>query len=102
MTSCNLCQIVNEGPPLGRVYEDDFLVVFVDTSGGPAQVLVVPKLHEESLEALGAATQQHLYKISQRAGRSLHAATGLHSDSGLAVLPAAAGHAHLRVRPLAV
>ena len=97
MTSCNLCHIVSRGLPRGRVYEDDLLVVLMDTSDGPAQMLVVPKLHEGSLEALGAAAQHHLYKISRRAGRSLHVAAGIAPDVRLQVLPADEGHAHLKV-----
>ena len=83
MEDCKLCELTttrgrfgdfagNPGLRGHRVYEDARLIVLlVWRSGQAGQLLVVPKTHAASFEALGEAMQSHLFKISQRATDSL-------------------------------
>ena len=83
MEDCKLCELTMTGGRIGsfagdpglrghRVYEDARLIVLlVWRSGQAGQLLVVPKTHAASFEALGEALQTHLFKISRRATDSL-------------------------------
>lgn len=53
MSDCIFCKIVKGEIPSNKVYENDDIVVFKDIHpAAPVHVLVVPKVHIESLEAL--------------------------------------------------
>ena len=54
MNNCLFCRIVNREIPASLVYEDERLVAFNDINPqAPMHVLVVPKRHIDSLNALG-------------------------------------------------
>ena len=56
MSDCLFCKIVAGELPADRVYEDDRVVAFRDIqSKAPVHLLVVPRRHLESLEALSPA-----------------------------------------------
>ncbi|AGC68390.1 histidine triad (HIT) family protein [Thermoclostridium stercorarium subsp. stercorarium DSM 8532] len=53
MSDCVFCKIINGEIPSSKVYENDDVIVFRDINpAAPVHVLVVPKVHIESLEAL--------------------------------------------------
>ena len=53
MSACLFCRIVAGEIPASRVYEDDQLIAFNDINPqAPTHVLVVPKRHIDSLNAL--------------------------------------------------
>jgi len=53
MTDCIFCKIVTGEIPAGRVYEDPQVIAFKDIHPkAPVHVLVVPRVHIESLEDL--------------------------------------------------
>lgn len=53
MSDCIFCKIIKGEIPSNKVYENDDVVVFKDIHpAAPVHVLVVPKVHIESLEAL--------------------------------------------------
>lgn len=53
MTGCIFCKIVEGSIPSKKVFENEDIIAFEDIHpAAPVHVLVVPKLHIESLEAL--------------------------------------------------
>ena len=66
MADCIFCKIIEGIIPSTKVYEDDDVLAFEDIEpAAPVHVLVVPKKHIESLEALnqdnvGIVTKVHL------------------------------------------
>lgn len=53
MSDCVFCKIIKGEIPSNKVYENDDIIVFKDINpAAPVHVLVVPKVHIESLEAL--------------------------------------------------
>lgn len=53
MENCVFCKIIKGEIPSAKVYEDEHVYAFKDINpAAPVHVLVVPKLHIESLEQL--------------------------------------------------
>ncbi|HEY8422066.1 MAG TPA: histidine triad nucleotide-binding protein [Thermoclostridium sp.] len=64
MSECVFCRIVKGELPSSKVYENDDIVVFKDINpAAPIHVLVVPKVHIESLEALNQDNMEVVPKI---------------------------------------
>lgn len=58
MSDCIFCKIILGDIPSNKVYEDDLIYVFKDINPKAAvHLLVIPKLHIESLDGLNAAHQ---------------------------------------------
>ena len=54
MTECIFCQIIQNGIPVPRLYEDEHLIAIPDKyPKAPVHILVIPKIHIASLETLG-------------------------------------------------
>jgi histidine triad (HIT) family protein len=65
---CLFCKIVNREIPAAIVYEDDRLLAFNDINPqGPTHVLVVPKRHIASLDALGPGDDALVGEVVRRA-----------------------------------
>lgn len=64
---CIFCKIINKEIPSKIVYEDDRIIAFHDVSPmAPVHVLVVPKVHVESLNALTDVSLDNLsYAMSK-------------------------------------
>ena len=100
---CLFCRIVAGEIPATRVYEDDELVAFEDIKPeAPMHLLIVPRDHISSLNALTPA-HDRLVGSMQRRAASLAAARGF-ADSGFRTVincNAAAGqtvfHLHLHL-----
>ncbi|PCJ32209.1 MAG: histidine triad nucleotide-binding protein [Gammaproteobacteria bacterium] len=59
MTDCLFCKIIAGDIPSDKVYEDDLLYAFKDISPkASVHLLVIPKVHIESLDSLNAEHQQ--------------------------------------------
>lgn len=57
MSDCLFCKIIQGAIPSTTVYEDEFMVAFKDISPmAPVHVVVVPKIHMESLNEITADT----------------------------------------------
>ncbi len=57
---CIFCKIINKEIPSKIVYEDEKVIAFHDVSPmAPVHVLVVPKLHVESLNALDNSSLEY-------------------------------------------
>ena len=66
--SCLFCRIIQREIPAAIVYEDDDVLAFNDINPqAPTHVLIVPKRHIETLNALGAADDQVVGELARRA-----------------------------------
>lgn len=64
MADCIFCKIIKGELPSSKVYENDDIVVFKDINpAAPIHVLVVPKIHLESLEDLNQDNIDVITKI---------------------------------------
>ncbi len=62
--SCIFCKIVSGEIPSKKVYEDDNVLVFHDINpNAPVHVLVVPKKHIESIDALDERNIEQVNKV---------------------------------------
>jgi histidine triad (HIT) family protein len=61
---CIFCKIINGDIPSSKVYEDEFVFAFRDINPqAPVHVLVVPKLHIPSADAINAENSVYVSKI---------------------------------------
>jgi len=68
MADCLFCRIVAREIPASIVYEDDRMIVFNDINPqASTHVLVVPKRHIESLNALEPADDAIVGEVVRRA-----------------------------------
>ena len=75
---CIFCKIVEGSIPSRKVYEDDHVVAFHDIQPlAPVHLLVIPKRHIASLDAVGTEDAELL-------GRVMLAAKRVAGDAGLA------------------
>lgn len=77
MSNCLFCEIVRGSKPSVRVLESDTCVAFLDTK--PlfyGHVLVVPRVHVETLGELGAPMVAPLFSTVQRIARAVEEACG--------------------------
>jgi histidine triad (HIT) family protein len=66
--SCLFCRIINREIPASIVYEDERVLAFNDINPqAPTHVLVIPKRHVESLNALEAGDDQIVGEVVRRA-----------------------------------
>ena len=66
MDNCLFCKIIRGEIPSEKVYEDEYVYAFKDIHpAAPVHVLVVPKVHIESLEALNEENIQNIIPIHQ-------------------------------------
>lgn len=103
MDDCLFCKIADGRIPSDRVYEDDEVVAFRDIDPqAPVHVLVIPRRHIESADALAAAdaaTVMAMFAAAQRVARALGVAesgyrlvTNIGADAGQSV-----PHLHLHL-----
>ncbi len=103
MDDCLFCRIADGRIPSDRVYEDDEVVAFRDIDPqAPVHVLVIPRRHIESADALtaeDAATVMAMFAAAQRVARALGVAesgyrlvTNIGADAGQSVQ-----HLHLHL-----
>lgn len=66
MSDCIFCKIIEGSIPSKKVLENDDIIAFHDINpAAPVHVLVVPKVHIESLEALNEQNVDVVVKIHQ-------------------------------------
>lgn len=77
-SDCIFCKVVSGEIPSDRVYEDEHCVAFNDLSPqAPTHVLVVPRLHIDSLDT---ASENHTALL----GHLLYAGAGIAREGGFA------------------
>ena len=63
MENCIFCKIANGHIPSTKVYEDEYVFAFRDIAPqAPVHILVIPKLHLESLNCVSAENSIHAAK----------------------------------------
>ena len=66
---CVFCKIIDGTIPSKKVYEDDMMLAFHDIEpAAPVHVVMVPKAHIESADALNEENAQYVAHIFSKAG----------------------------------
>jgi histidine triad (HIT) family protein len=72
---CIFCRIIRREVPSFRVFEDDRTLTFMDINpANPGHVLVIPKLHSESLFALDPDDLTATVLLAQRVAQAVQKA----------------------------
>jgi histidine triad (HIT) family protein len=100
--SCTFCPIVRGESPAHRVYGDEHAVAFLDTR--PlflGHVLLVPRVHVETLPDLEPARVPHFFRTAQRLDRAVVKAMDADGSMTLInnVVSQSVPHLHLHVIP---
>jgi histidine triad (HIT) family protein len=104
MIDCVFCKIINGEIPAYKVYENDYVLAFLDIAPiTKGHTLVIPKTHQESVSALDPQFQSEMMQVASSIGRALtkvdeYDGFNLHLSNGECagqVVP----HAHLHVVP---
>jgi len=101
---CIFCDIISGRLPAVKLYEDSYVVVFLDTyPASPGHALVVPKHHAESLEDLPEAYRSRLLSTVAKVAPAILRAVGGEAYNVLINNGRPAGqeimHVHLHVVP---
>jgi histidine triad (HIT) family protein len=66
MADCLFCKIIKGEIPSNKVYEDEYVFAFKDIHpAAPVHVLVVPKVHIDSLEALNGENIKNVIPVHE-------------------------------------
>lgn len=69
---CIFCKILDDEIPSYKIYEDDFVLAFLDiTQGTKGHTLVVPKKHVKNIYELDEVTAQQIFKVIPRIANAL-------------------------------
>ena len=64
---CLFCEIINGNIPSNKVYEDEMIYAFKDINpAAPVHVLVVPKVHIDSVNELTPETSKYVSHIFEK------------------------------------
>lgn len=64
---CLFCEIINGNIPGNKVYEDDMIYAFKDINPiAPVHVLIVPKVHIDSVNELTPETSKYVAHIFEK------------------------------------
>src|SRR3989338_5273816 len=70
--SCVFCKIISGELPSHKVYEDEFILAFLDVNPvNPGHTLVVPKKHVANFEEADEEILSRMIKIAKKIGASL-------------------------------
>jgi len=77
MSHCIFCQIAACQAPASFVYEDDFVVAFMDINQpNPHKVLVIPREHRETIYDLDDDLAAAIFQATVKIARAIRAASG--------------------------
>ncbi len=104
MADCVFCKIINKEIPANFVYNDEFVVAFLDINPlNRGHVLVVPKKHYENIFDIEAKILEKIIVIGQKLSQK---AKGVLGAEGVNLLNASGGaaeqtvpHFHLHIVP---
>ncbi|HET8706485.1 MAG TPA: HIT family protein [Pseudomonadales bacterium] len=72
MSDCIFCDIIKKAQPASIVHEDEHTLAFMDIfPNRPGHVLIVPKLHQQYVAQLDAATRAHLFETANRVANAV-------------------------------
>lgn len=72
MNNCILCKLAKKEAPVSVIYEDDFVIAFMDIK--PVNIghcLVIPKEHLVYIADMDEETGAHLFKITMRVAEAV-------------------------------
>jgi histidine triad (HIT) family protein len=96
---CLFCRIARREVPAHIVYEDDYLVAFLDTGPvRPGHVQIIPRDHYPAFDDLTAELASRIIVLGQRLARILKAKNGA-SRAAFLFADGDIAHAHARVVP---
>lgn len=101
---CVFCKIVNNEIPSQKVYEDAFVVAFLDINPvNPGHTLVVPKSHVENFEEASNENLSHLIIAAKKVAMAIMKAMGykafnLEVNNG-AIAGQVVNHLHFHIVP---
>lgn len=100
--NCDFCKIIAKNLPAYTVYESDTVIAFLDIDPiHEGHVLVVPKIHADSIEALPEQVLLDVMKVA----KSIVGALGeIYNNEGYSIMQNGGkfydlGHAHFHVFP---
>lgn len=77
MENCIFCKIVRGEIPCSKVYEDEYVLAFLDLNpAAPGHTLVVPKKHADTLLDLKPGTGDALMQAMRKVGAAQRKVTG--------------------------
>jgi len=75
MSECAFCRIIAGELPASFVYEDATMCAFLDIQPiNPGHLLVVPRIHVETMNDLPVAIARHMMEVAQGLMNGLHGA----------------------------
>jgi len=75
---CIFCKIVKGDLPSHKVYDDHYVMAFLDTSPvNPGHVLVVPKRHVNLLDEVDDVMLAHVMVVAKKIGTALKTSLGV-------------------------
>lgn len=77
MSDCIFCKIIAGELPSSKVYEDEFVVAFLDIQPtAPGHTLIVPKVHCDDVVGCNPDVLAHMVKAAQKVAPAVVKATG--------------------------
>ncbi len=100
MADCIFCKIIAKEIPSHAVWENDrFLAFLTIRPVNPGHLLMIPKVHADSVFALPAARYQELFEAAKALSAPLQHAMGS-ARVGMVVEGFGVPHAHLHLVPI--
>lgn len=102
--NCIFCRIVKGDVPSAKVFEDDFIMAFLDIApANKGHVLVIPKEHHETLVDIPENTLQKVVSATKRISEAVVAATEAKGfnvlNNNKPVSGQVVGHVHFHIIP---
>jgi histidine triad (HIT) family protein len=104
MSPCIFCELIHGGGEVSMCYEDSDALAFMDIQPvNPGHVLVVPRVHYESLLDIPTEVARHLFEVALRLGPLVRRLAGAEGMNVIVNSGVAAGqdvfHYHVHVIP---
>ncbi len=101
---CIFCKIIKKEIPCFKVYEDDFVLAFLDISPVNAgHVLVIPKKHFSNYEEIDEESLAKVYAVVKKIGTALKVGLGISAYNTMVNNDPIAGqiipHFHVHIIP---
>ncbi len=102
MNKCVFCEIINRKSPAHIVYEDSYVISFLDIDPiNEGHVLIVPKHHVDTIEELSDETLTDIMGVAKKMVSTLKK---LYGNEGYSIMQNGGkfcdfGHAHFHVFP---
>lgn len=102
MSECAFCNIIKREAPAYIIYESDTIISFLDIDPiNEGHVLIVPKIHESSIEKLPLEVLTDIMELAQRL---VHALSEVYGADGYSIMQNGGkfcdfGHGHVHVFP---